>query len=212
VNKVQVKICGVKDIKIANHAIKCGASFLGFVFFKNSKRNILINECTEILEQLDNIINTVAVTVNPTKDELHTYSKMKFTHLQLHGNESINEVKKIREMYSFKLIKSFSVSTEKDLNGINNYCPYIDFILLDSVQKKNIPGGTGETFNWDVLSNFSPKKAFFLSGGLNVKNISDALKLKKTTYFDVSSGVENSEGIKDKKLITEFIDKAKNII
>ena len=62
------------------------------------------------------------------------------------------------------------------------------------------------------LENLSITKNFFLSGGLNKDNIISAINLKKTSYFDVSSGVENSEGIKDKQLITEFIDKAKNII
>ena len=88
---------------------------------------------------------------------------MKLTHLQLHGNESINEVKKIRENYNFKIIKSFSISSEKDLTDIDSYCPYIDHILLDSKQKKNMPGGTGDTFDWQIIENFSPNKSFFLS-------------------------------------------------
>ena len=75
-----------------------------------------------------------------------------------------------------------------------------------------MPGGTGETFDWKIIDNFSPDKSFFLSGGLNTTNILDASKLKKTEYFDVSSGVENSEGIKDEKLISEFISKAKKAV
>ena len=75
-----------------------------------------------------------------------------------------------------------------------------------------MPGGTGETFNWELIKNFSPNKSFFLSGGLNTTNILDALNLKKTQYFDVSSGVENSEGIKDEKLISEFISKANKAV
>ncbi len=207
-SKAFIKICGVKDIKIAKHAINCGASFLGFVFFENSSRNISISKCTRILDEINGEVSTVAVTVNPTKSDLETYSEMKFTHLQLHGNESLNEVRKINEAYNLKIIKSFSISTESDLDKIKEYCPYIDYILLDSEQRKDMPGGTGQTFDWKIIRNFSPNKSFFLSGGLNTTNISDALNLKKTKYFDVSSGVENSEGIKDEKLISEFISKA----
>ncbi len=207
-----VKICGVKDIKIAKHAINCGASFLGFVFFENSSRNISVNKCAEILKEINGKVNTVAVTVNPTDSELKTYSDMNFTHLQLHGNESSNEVRKINETYNLKIIKAFSISEESDLDKIKEYCPYIDHILLDSKQKQDMPGGTGQTFDWKIIRNFSPNKSFFLSGGLDTNNISDALKLKKTEYFDVSSGVENSEGIKDEKLISEFISKANKAI
>ena len=206
--KAYVKICGVKDIKIARHAINCGASFLGFVFFENSSRNISISKCAEILDEISGKVNTVAVTVNPTHSDLKTYSKMKFTHLQLHGNESLNEVRKINETQKLRIIKSFSISAESDLDIIKEYCPYIDLILLDSEQKKDMPGGTGQTFDWKIIRNFHPNKSFFLSGGLNTNNISEALNLKKTEYFDVSSGVENSEGIKDEKLISEFISKA----
>ena len=210
--RVKIKICGVKDLEIAKHAIKCGATFLGFVFFKNSKRNISINQCSEILNEIDGKVNTVAVTVNPTCGELETYSKMKFTHLQLHGNESLNELEKIRENFNFKIIKSFSISANSDLKNISSYYSLVDFLLLDSREKNDIPGGTGETFDWKIIRNFSPKKSFFLSGGLNVTNIKDAINLKKTEYFDVSSGVENSEGIKDEKLISEFISKANRSI
>ena len=84
--------------------------------------------------------------------------------------------------------------------------------LIDSKQKKNMPGGTGQTFDWKIIRNFNPNKSFFLSGGLNTNNISEALNLKKTEYFDVSSGVENSEGIKDEKLISEFISKANKAV
>ncbi len=207
-----VKICGVKDIKIAKHAINCGASFLGFVFFENSSRNISVNKCAEILKEINGKVNTVAVTVNPTDSELKTYSDMNFTHLQLHGNESSNEVRKINETYNLKIIKAFSISEESDLDKIKEYCPYIDHILLDSKQKHDMPGGTGQTFDWKIIRNFSPNKSFFLSGGLDTNNISDALNLKKTEYFDVSSGVENSEGIKDEKLISEFISKANKAV
>ena len=211
-SKVHVKICGIKDIRIAKHAIECGASFLGFIFFENSSRNISISKCKEILDQISGKVNTVAVTVNPTNSDLKTYAEMKFTHLQLHGNESVNEVREINEAYNLKIIKSFNISNESDLDKIKEYCPYVDHILLDSKQKKDMPGGTGQTFDWKILRNFSPNKSFFLSGGLNTANISDALDLKKTEYFDVSSGVENSEGIKDEKLISEFISKANKAI
>ena len=210
-NKVQIKICGVKDITIAEHAISCGVSFLGFIFFENSKRNISTESCTKILKEIEGNVNTVAVTVDPSDKDLENYSEMKFTHLQLHGNESLEKVQNINKAYNFKIIKSFNVASESDLMNIDKYTDFVDHILLDSKPKKNMPGGTGVAFDWKIIRNFYPKKPFFLSGGLNSNNILDALRMNKTNYFDVSSGVENSEGIKDKKLISEFILKANKI-
>ena len=129
-SKAFIKICGVKDIKIAKHAINCGASFLGFVFFENSSRNISISKCKEILDEINGKVNTVAVTVNPTHSDLKAYSEMKFTHVQLHGNESLNEVRKINETYNLKIIKSFSISTESDLDKIKEYCPFISIVVF----------------------------------------------------------------------------------
>ena len=210
-SKAVIKICGIKDIEIAKYAIECGASYLGFIFFQNSRRNISIKNCDEILNDIEGRVNTVAVTVNPNSNDLKLYSKMKFTHIQLHGKESLDTVKEISETFNFKIIKSFNISSESDLVKIDNYFPYVDHILLDSKYKTNMPGGTGETFDWEIIRNYSPNKSFFLSGGLNTNNILNAFNTVNTKYFDVSSGVENSEGIKDEKLIFEFISKVNEI-
>ena len=94
----------------------------------------------EILNEIEGSVNTVAVTVNPSNADLDNFSRMKFTHVQLHGNESLDEVRKIRENFDFKIIKSLSISAETDLTNIDNYYPYIDHILLDSKQKKDMQG------------------------------------------------------------------------
>ena len=72
-SKAYVKICGIKDLEIANYAIRCGASFLGFIFFKNSRRNISVEKCDKILNEIDGKVKTVAVTVNPSISDLNTY-------------------------------------------------------------------------------------------------------------------------------------------
>ena len=185
---------------------------MGFIFYRNSRRNISIENCDEILNDIEGRVNTVAVTVNPNSNDLKLYSKMKFTHLQLHGKMSLDTIKEIRETFNFKIIKAFNISSESDLVKIDSYFPYVDHILLDSKHKTNMPGGTGETFDWEIIRNYSPNKSFFLSGGLNTNNILNAFNTVNTKYFDVSSGVENSEGIKDEKLIFEFISKVNEII
>lgn len=209
---LQIKICGVKNQEIAQHAIEAGASFIGFIFYETSHRNITLENCERILSKIKDLTIPVAVTVNPDDNLLDDLLGIGFQYIQLHGQETPEMVKRIKLKYDFKIIKAFGISSSKDLNELVKYEAFIEYFLLDSPPQADIQGGTGLRFDWKIIENLSITKNFFLSGGLNKDNIISAINLNKTSYFDVSSGVEDSEGIKDKQLITEFIDKAKNII
>ena len=209
---LKIKICGVKNKEIAQHAINAGASFIGFIFYEKSRRNITIENCKQILSEIKDLTIPVAVTVNPDDNLLDDLLRIGFQYIQLHGHETHEMVERIKLKYDFKIIKAFGVSSSQDLDELFKYEPFVEYFLLDSPPQANVQGGTGYRFDWKIIENLSITKNFFLSGGLNKDNIISAINLKKTSYFDVSSGVEDSEGIKDKQLITEFIDKAKNII
>ncbi len=211
-SELHFKICGVKNQEIAEHAIDAGADFIGFIFYEKSHRNISIENCEQILSKIKTLTIPVAVTVNPDDKLLENLLRIGFQYIQLHGQETPEIVKRIKLKYDFKIIKAFGVSSFKDLKELLPYEPFVEYFLLDSPPQANIQGGTGHKFDWKIIENLSLNKNFFLSGGLNKNNIVSAINLKKTRYFDVSSGVENSEGIKDKQLITEFIHKAKNIL
>ena len=209
---LKIKICGVKNKEIAQHAIDAGASFIGFIFYQKSHRNIAIENCEQILHEIKDLTIPVAVTVNPDDKLLDDLLRIGFQYIQLHGQETHEMVKRIKLKYDFKIIKAFGVSSSQDLDELVKYEPFVEYFLLDTPPQANVQGGTGHRFDWKIIENLSITKNFFLSGGLNKDNIISAINLRKTSYFDVSSGVEDSEGIKDKQLITEFIDKAKNII
>ena len=209
---LKIKICGVKNKEIAKHAIDAGASFIGFIFYEKSRRNITIENCEKILSEIKDLTMPVAVTVNPDDNLLDDLLRIGFKYIQLHGHETLEMVERIKLKYDFKIIKAFGVSSSQDLDELVKYEPFVEYFLLDSPPQADIQGGTGHIFDWKIIENLSITKNFFLSGGLNKDNIISAINLKKTSYFDVSSGVEDSEGIKDKQLITEFIEKTKNII
>ena len=209
---LQIKICGVKNQEIAKHAIEAGANFIGFIFYEKSHRNITIKNCEQILSDIKELTIPVAVTVNPDDKLLEDLLRIGFQYIQLHGQETHEMVERIKLKYDFKIIKAFGISSYKDLDELVEYEPFVEYFLLDSPPQTETQGGTGHRFDWKIIEYLSIKKNFFLSGGLNKDNIISAINLGKTSFFDVSSGVEDSEGIKDKKLITEFIDKAKNII
>tara|TARA_S200000501_G_scaffold32890_1_gene27486 strand:- start:74 stop:712 length:639 start_codon:yes stop_codon:yes gene_type:complete len=212
VSDLQIKICGVKNKEIAQHAIDAGANFIGFIFYEKSHRNITIENCQQILTKIKDLTIPVAVTVNPDDQLLDGLLRIGFQYIQLHGQETVEMVERIKLKYDFKIIKAFGVSSSKDLDELIKYEPFVEYFLLDSPPQADIQGGTGSKFDWKIIEDSSITKNFFLSGGLDKDNIISAINLKKTSYFDVSSGVEDSEGIKDKQLITEFINKAKNIL
>ena len=209
---LKIKVCGVKSKEIARHAIDAGASFVGFIFYEKSHRNITVENCKKILSEIKDLATPVAVTVDPNDELLDNLLKIGFQYIQLHGQESLETVKKIKMKYDFKIIKALGISSSKDLEELVQYESFVDFFLLDSPPQGDIQGGTGHKFDWKIIKDLSITKNFFLSGGLNKKNIVSAINLGKTNYFDVSSGVENSEGIKDKQLITEFIEIAKSVL
>ena len=205
-----VKICGVKSEEIANHAIISNADYLGFIFYPQSPRNISFEESTAILNKVKNKISTVAVTVNPDDSMLNKIIEIGFSMIQLHGTESIERVKEIKNLSSIKIIKSFGISNKSDLARTQSYEDIADYFLFDArPEEKDLPGGNAKTFEWSTLNDYTSKKEFFLSGGLNIENVETAVNSNQTNFFDVSSGVESSPGVKDKQKISDFIRKIK---
>jgi len=84
-----------------------------------------------------------------------------------------------------------------------------DILILDA-PSKNLPGGNGKKFDWDILKNYKSRKKWMLAGGLNIKNIEKAINITKASAIDISSGLEIRKGVKDPRLIENFIIKCKN--
>ena len=102
------------------------------------------------------------------------------------------------------IIKAISIFSKDDLNKIKNFDNHIDYFLLDN---KN--PGSGEAFDWKILQDFNLTKPYFLSGGINIKNIDEAIKIVNPKFIDISSGIEEIKGIKSSKLIIEILQKIK---
>ena len=113
---LKIKICGVKNKEIAQHAIDAGASFIGFIFYEKSRRNITIENCEQILSEIKDLTIPVAVTVNPDDNLLDDLLKIGFQYIQLHGHETLEMVERIKLKFDFKIIKAFGVSSSQDLD------------------------------------------------------------------------------------------------
>ena len=195
-----IKICGITNLESAEFCIEQNANYLGFVFYEHSPRNITDKNISEILEKIKNRINIVAVTKDPSETLIGKISNLPIDFIQVHGNVLPDKLAEIKNVTGMRIIKAFNILSSADLNDVNEYQNIADFYLFDSKSS-----GSGVVFDWSILEDKQIKKDFFLSGGLNPHNISKAIEKTGTKYVDVSSGVEQREGIKDKKLIEQFI-------
>ena len=195
-----IKICGITNLELAEFCIDQNANYLGFVFYEHSPRNIIDKDISETLEKIKNRINIVAVTKNPSESLIEKIANLPFDFIQVHGSVLPDKLAEIKNATGMRIIKAFNILSSADLNDVKEYQDIADFYLFDSKRS-----GSGEIFDWGILGDKQIKKDFFLSGGLNPYNISKAIEKTGTKYVDVSSGVEQREGIKDKKLIEQFI-------
>ena len=187
---IPTKICGITNLDDANVSVENGASALGFIFYKKSPRAISIKNAKSISKQLPNTIICVGVFVNHEKDFIHeAISKVPLDMIQLHSDETPD----FCNQFDVPILKALRIKNEASLSIMDQYD--VAVFLLDTFSNDQY-GGTGETFDWSVL-NRKFKTPIILSGGLNPKNILDAIDAINPSAVDVNSGVESSPGKKD---------------
>mgnify|MGYP001210923291 CR=1 FL=1 len=207
----EVKICGITTITDANFAINFGADYLGFIFYPKSKRYISFKNCQKILDVIKSKIKTVAVLVDPSDNDILEINKLNFNYIQLHGNETVERIIEIKTKCTLPIIKAFGINTIEDLEQVADYHDFAEFFLFDyKPSSTEMPGGNAKQFDWSIINKSRVNKQFFLSGGLNIENIKNAINTEITNLFDVSSGVELNPGVKDTEKLKKFIDIIKN--
>jgi phosphoribosylanthranilate isomerase len=144
----------------------------------------------------------VGVFVNPTLDEVtRAADDASLTMLQFHGDEGPVFCAAAAHRTGCRVIKAVRVHSGADIQALAAF--HTDFHLLDSFVP-GVPGGTGETFSWDLVRAHSGAVPVILSGGLNAGNVADAIAAVRPFAVDVSSGVELSPGRKDPAKLTAF--------
>ncbi len=200
----KVKICGIKRLKDALLACEFGADAIGFVFYEKSPRYISEDKARKIIEKLPPFICKVGVFVNPEPSYLKKIiEETGINAIQLHGEESPY----ILEWIKLSVIKAIRIEKKKDLESLN-YWKKASAILLEGKSKLGY-GGVGAGFNHDLIKGLTERYRIIIAGGLNPKNVRNIILKLKPYGVDVSSGVEISPGIKDEKLMKEFIKNAK---
>ena len=209
-NTAKIKVCGLKRIEEVKCAADYGAHWYGMIFEKSSPRFINYKKAEVLLNSTPRFIEPVAVTVNPSYSKIHELIALGFNYVQLHGNESINFCKNLKSKFDLKIIKAINVKSLKDLEHASSYKNTVDWLLFD-YKDDLLAGGTGKSFDWNLLTIKSLKFNWILSGGLDYNNIDIAIKRIGAKAIDVSSGVEIKKGIKSLELIKEFCNKINNI-
>ena len=203
-----VKICGIKNESTLICCEENKVSFFGMIFYPKSTRNISIENAALLQKKSESLdINGVGVFVNKNIDELENIIKrIRLRFVQLHGSEDETYIKKVKEL-GVKIIKSIPISKKNDLTEIYKY-KSADYFLFDYKPiGDELPGGNAKSFDWNLLKNLQITKPWFLSGGINTNNIRQIVDEINPFAVDLSSGVEKELGIKDNRIINNFIGK-----
>lgn len=200
-----VKICGITNLEDAQHAVRCKADAVGFIFYEPSERYIHPDSAAAIVSRLPDHISKVGVFVNADTRYVHEVTaKVRLSAAQLYGNEGADDL----VGYEISVIKVFRIKQDFDVEVMQNYV--VDAFLLDTHSETRY-GGTGRTFDWNIAIRAKEYGRIILSGGLTPDNIEDAVRFVQPYGVDVSSGVESSPGKKDPNKVRDFIARAKNV-
>jgi len=198
--RVRAKICGITRVEDALTAVEHGADAIGLVFYAPSPRHVSISQAIEIVNQIPAFVSVVGLFVNAEASFINeVISQVKLDLLQFHGDESPEEC----ALYSLPFIKAIRVKTDTNLVQYAKEFSAAKALLLDAYTE-GVAGGTGHTFDWNLI----PKqltKPVILAGGLNAGNVAHAIAQVRPYAVDVSGGVEISKGIKDAAKIAAFM-------
>jgi len=204
---VKIKICGIIRLEDALCAVESGADAIGFVFYQKSPRYITPERARDIILSIPPFITTVGVFVNEDLNVLRDISSYTdIDIIQLHGDEPPEYCHSLGRRF----IKAIRIKGNFDIEKIKQYEQASAF-LLDTYHAE-IPGGTGEAFDWNIALEAKRYGRIILAGGLNPENVTEAIKRTRPYGVDVSSGVETDvKGIKDHDKIRSFIRKARSV-
>ena len=201
----KIKICGITNLEDAKAALDFGTDALGFVFFRESPRTISPQKAASIIAKLPAFVTTVGVFVDERAEEiLKIIEETGIDVVQLHGDETPESC-----LLPRRVIKGIRVKSLESLEPLNAYQDIVSAFLLDTYAP-NMPGGTGQAFNWEIAIEAKKFGSVILAGGLTPENISEAIRMVRPYAVDVSSGVELEKGKKDHQKMRLFIERARS--
>lgn len=193
----RIKICGLKEAEHVQAAVEAGANAIGFVF-ASSKRQVSPEKAQELAAGIPASVKKIGVFVNSSAEEINEIVKtVPLDYVQLHGDESAA----LYEQIEVPIIRAISIRNAEDVDrAFRDAAP---LVLIDA-PGTDFRGGSGHTFDWDLVEKHAEARPFILAGGLNPDNVGEAITRIRPVMVDVSSGVE-TDGRKDSDKIKAFI-------
>jgi phosphoribosylanthranilate isomerase len=202
----KVKVCGMTNLADAEHAAAHGAWAIGLIHHPDSPRFVAAEVAEEIGAALKRRCEIAGVFVNPTLEQVvEAAERANLTLLQFHGEEGPSFCVEAGRRTGAKVIKAMRVSSAADVKLAEAF--RTDFHLFDAYWH-GVHGGTGESFDWDLVAGRRSKVPMILAGGLTADNVAGALDLVKPFAVDVVSGVEAEPGRKDHAKVEAFLEAA----
>lgn len=203
--RTRVKICGITQRQDAEFAVEMGVDALGLVFYAPSPRAVTIAQAHDIVVGLPPFVSIVALFVDADAEYVRScLAALPIGVLQFHGDESVEYC----EQFNHPYMKAIRMRDEIDLAAVASQYASASAILLDSYQP-GVPGGTGEVFDWSLIADINIP--VILAGGLDAKNVVQAIKQVVPYAVDVSGGVERTKGIKDRNKVRDFMQEVVNV-
>jgi phosphoribosylanthranilate isomerase len=203
----RVKMCGITRPQDGLAAAAAGADAIGLVFYAKSPRNVALDQAAAITQALPPFVSSVALFVNPTTAEVDAVlQQVRPDVLQFHGEESPEFCRSFGVPY----LKAARVRPDSDLLQFAASFADAQGFLLDAWSEAG-HGGTGERFDWNLIPANLPKP-LILAGGLTPENVRLAIATVHPWAVDVSSGIEQSKGIKDAARIAAFMKEVENAV
>jgi phosphoribosylanthranilate isomerase len=202
----KVKVCGMTNLADAEHAAANGAWAIGLIHHRDSPRYVEPDTAEEIGAALKRRCEVAGVFVNSTLDDvIEAAERENLTLLQFHGEEGPSFCLEAARRTGAKVIKAMRIKSAADVQAAEAF--RTDFHLFDAYWH-GLHGGTGKSFDWDLVAKRRSKVPMILAGGLTAENVADAIERVKPFAIDVVSGVEAEPGRKDHAKVEAFLEAA----
>ena len=215
---VDVKICGISSLADYQICRSAGARWVGMVYYPGSPRHLDSAALAGLADQIDQLDDgdsgggpqRVLLSVDESEASLRQLiAAARPDYLQLHGTETVAFAGAMKAEFNLPIIKMIPIATAADLANCAAWDSIADWLIFDAKADPGTqPGGTGHSFDWQILSHYSGRTPWMLAGGLTAGTVADAVRISGARAVDVSSGVEQARGKKDENKIHAFIQAA----
>lgn len=208
--RTRIKVCGLTTLEDARFTAGALADYLGFIFTGQSSRYVEPGQAAAIISWVEGPECIGVFADQPLDDVNSTAIKTGVDYVQLHGSETVDYC----QLMEKPVIKAFGIeegmTRDQVLSMIDPYLNHVDYVLFDT-RTGGQSGGTGLTFDWQILSEVRETVPFFMAGGIGLDNLRQAIQTTNPYALDINSRVEEEPGIKDFDLLSDLFEEVREI-